>query len=209
SGGTVLNISGSGFTGGASVTLGGVPCTGIVFVSSSSLQVTAPVSSRVGPVDLVVSCSGGTGTLAGGYFYEGVLPNVDVIRVATGGGNVSQTTPRCVVEPTGAIDCVWADNRNSGGPTDIYFSRSTDNGVTWLSSVRLNDDAAGTHYHVTPAISVEPGGAIDCVWTDYRGAWEDIYFTRSTDGGVTWSVNTSIPNPTFKARLTPAIAVEP
>ena len=80
---------------------------------------------------------------------------------------------------------------NVQGAQDIYFQRSTDGGKTWSQPARLNDDNPDLlTYHFLPNIDVAPNGRIDVVWDDFRNADgfdNDVYYTYSTDGGVTWA----------------------
>jgi IPT/TIG domain len=73
-GGTAVTISGSGFSGGAMVSIGGSPATAIVVVSSSTITATtAPHAS--GSADVIVSVNGQSGTLARGFTYVQAAPN--------------------------------------------------------------------------------------------------------------------------------------
>src|SRR5262249_46013726 len=68
-GGTPVTISGSGFATGATVKIGGVPATNVVFGSSSTLTVVTGAHAP-GFVDVLVTNTNGiSGTLANGYNY--------------------------------------------------------------------------------------------------------------------------------------------
>jgi len=87
------------------------------------------------------------------------------------------------VEPTGA----------STG-TDVMFARSTDGGLTFSAPLRINDDPINHNkWHIFGTPSVAPNGRIDIVWLDSRNAANNIdmqlFYTYSTDGGVTWAAN--------------------
>jgi hypothetical protein len=71
-GGTIVLISGSGFTGTTSVTFGGIAAAAVVIVDDSTLRVTTPVHSA-GVVDVVVANAESTSGLTEGYGY-GALP---------------------------------------------------------------------------------------------------------------------------------------
>ena len=90
------------------------------------------------------------------------------------------------VDSAGNINVVWTDADNTQVKRDIYFSRSTDDGVSWSQVVIISNNSGNFDY---PAIGVDSAGNIDVVWTDSDNdiVKRDIYFSRSTDGGVSWS----------------------
>lgn len=67
-GGTPVTITGTNFLDGATVTIDGVPCTDVVFVSSISLTAVTPIGS-LGAKDVVVTNDVELGTLVEGYEY--------------------------------------------------------------------------------------------------------------------------------------------
>lgn len=68
SGGDSVTLTGTGFTGATSVTFGGVPVMSITVNSDTSITVTTPPGSA-GAVDVTVTTSGGSSTIAAGYLY--------------------------------------------------------------------------------------------------------------------------------------------
>ncbi|NOJ79502.1 IPT/TIG domain-containing protein [Myxococcus xanthus] len=70
-GGTAIVIRGSGFDPAATVTLGGVPATGVVWRSADELAATTPAHVE-GTVDLAVHNAVGALTLANGFSYSPV-----------------------------------------------------------------------------------------------------------------------------------------
>lgn len=70
-GGEVIDITGSGFSGGSrpTVTLGGTAATDVTVVSDTRITATTPARAA-GAVDVTVSRDGGTGTKAGAYTYN-------------------------------------------------------------------------------------------------------------------------------------------
>jgi hypothetical protein len=103
---------------------------------------------------------------------------------------------------------VWQDARFNGFQRDqVAFSRSTDGGRTWSTPVRIS-----THNETqafTPAIRVDDDGNIGVTYYDFRnndsGTPEletDVWFTRSTDGGQTWSEERVTPT-SFDMRTAP------
>jgi hypothetical protein len=89
SGGTNVNISGSGFASGASVSLGGTLATSVVVVNGTSITARTAAHAS-GPVNVVVTNSDGqTGTLSNGFTYippptiSNVIPNSGVTSGGT------------------------------------------------------------------------------------------------------------------------------
>jgi hypothetical protein len=92
------------------------------------------------------------------------------------------------VQPTGF---------NTG--TDVMFARSTDGGLTFSAPHRINDDPVNHNkWHWFGTLSVAPNGRIDCVWFDTRNAANNtdsqLFYSWSTDGGVTWAPNVAVSN---------------
>jgi hypothetical protein len=75
---------------------------------------------------------------------------------------------------------------------DQFLSWS-DDGATWSTPVRLNDDPPGSDgAHVE--VAVDGRGRVHCFWFDWRddaacGVISEQYTTSSGDGGVTWGAN--------------------
>ncbi len=114
--------------------------------------------------------------------------------------------------PGGLLGQAWLAVDRSGGPThnnlyvlasidpagadpmDLMFSRSTNGGQSWSAAVRINDDPVGNNaWQWFGTLSVAPNGRIDAVWNDTRnhpGTYlTELYYSYSTDGGLTWSPN--------------------
>ena len=85
---------------------------------------------------------------------------------------------------------VWQDWRSIEHSIDIYLSRSTDGGVSFLPSVRVNDDDSAYQWYPVIACD-ETGQYVYVAWEDYRDTLygENVYFARSTDYGQTFGLN--------------------
>jgi len=84
-----------------------------------------------------------------------------------------------------------------GGGTDVMFARSTDGGQSFSGPQRINDDPINPNkWHWFGTLAVAPNGRIDCVWFDTRNAANNtdsqLFYSYSTDGGVTWSPNVAV-----------------
>jgi hypothetical protein len=83
--------------------------------------------------------------------------------------------------------------------TDVMFARSTDGGLTFSAPRRINDDPANpSKWHWFGTFSVAPTGRLDAVWYDTRNAANNtdsqLFYSFSTDGGLTWSPNVAVSN---------------
>ncbi len=84
------------------------------------------------------------------------------------------------------LHVVWQDTRD--GNEEIYYQRSTTGGTIWGAATRLTNSPGGSKY---PSVSVS-GTLVHVFWHDFRsGSWK-IYYKRSTDSGVNWSVDTRL-----------------
>ncbi len=73
---------------------------------------------------------------------------------------------------------------------EIYYKRSTDAGVNWGADTRLTNNIA---YSEFPSVAVS-GSVVHVVWNDNRDGNSEIYYKRSTDGGISWGADTRLTN---------------
>ena len=96
---------------------------------------------------------------------------------------------------SGNIYVVWTNigvpGQNTGSDTDVYLIKSTDDGVTWSSPIRVNQDETGqgkTHY--LPWICVDnSNGTISVIFYDNRNVSNnqaEAWVATSSDGGDSW-----------------------
>ena len=83
--------------------------------------------------------------------------------------------------------------------TDVMFVRSTDGGLTFSTAQKVNDDPVNPNkWHWFGTFAVAPNGRLDAVWYDTRNAANNtdsqLFYSYSTDAGVTWSVNVAVSN---------------
>jgi hypothetical protein len=129
----------------------------------------------------------------------------DVVKPILNPGNKAQTIGnQIVVLPNGDLVMVFNLIRNVGAPRNRGFTvavmRSTDKGDTWSAPIvvgrlltdGVRDPADGHDVRtgdIIPQIAVDDeNGNLYAVWQDDRfTGQEQIAFSRSTDGGRTWS----------------------
>jgi hypothetical protein len=145
----------------------------------------------------------------------GVTPTFDQSTSVNLGGSVWFGAP---INPGGLAGQIFLAVDRSGGPTnnniymiatvlpfgasngtDVMFSRSTDGGLTFSAPHRINDDPINHNkWHWFGTLSVAPNGRIDSVWLDTRNAANNtdsqLFYSWSTDGGVTWAPNVAVSN---------------
>jgi len=91
----------------------------------------------------------------------------------------------------------WQDSRNSGmmGIDDIYFDYSSNNGATWQSPDVGPIDMGGIGIPASMVGLAAVGSYVYATWYDSRfwgmGAG-DVFFSRSSNRGSTWSSETHI-----------------
>jgi hypothetical protein len=100
-------------------------------------------------------------------------------------------TPLAAVDAAGNINVVWEDD--TANNSNILFSRSTDSGATWSTPRNLS---GSTGYSFSPRIAVDNNGGINVVWVDNTPGNQDVFFSRSTDGGASFSAPQNLSNDT-------------
>jgi hypothetical protein len=88
------------------------------------------------------------------------------------------------------VYCQYATNPPGPDIADVFVVRSTDNGLTWQSPVRINNDATTTDQWMGD-VSVDNQGRVWVMWWDSRNDPSNIltetWGAVSTDGGVTYT----------------------
>lgn len=98
------------------------------------------------------------------------------------------------------IHVVWYDD--TPGNYEIFYKHSTDGGVTWSSEQNLSNNSGHSFIH---SIAVD-GSNVHVVWYNAISGNSDIFYKRSTDGGVTWLPEQNLSN-NERGSLWPTIAV--
>jgi hypothetical protein len=129
-------------------------------------------------------------------------------RVDHAPGNAFASAPQLACSTT-HVHVLWADDRD--GLKDVYHSRCALGGTAWQAlDTRLDaTDPPGGSDSIQPQLACD-GNAVYTVWEDYRTfANPQVFFSRSTDGGVTWAPDALLnPATTNCFSFKPAIACD-
>ena len=110
----------------------------------------------------------------------------------------------------GRLYCVYASNTpvGDGNKPDIFCRYSTNQGLSWSSAIKINDDPNTTSHHQWhPSIWCDKtSGRLFVKWMDTRDTPTSdsayIYASYSDDGGVTWATNQRISTEKMKINCT-------
>lgn len=95
----------------------------------------------------------------------------------------------------GTIYVTWTNigvpGINTGSDIDIYLSKSTDQGATWSTPSKINQDTPGLgKQHYFPWITCDPAnGNLSVIYYDDRNVSSsqcEAFVSNSTDGGASW-----------------------
>jgi hypothetical protein len=132
---------------------------------------------------------------------ERIINDIRGVRNTGVGKNMRVNSFPCMAvdisggENNGNIYIVWANvgvpGINTGSDVDVYLAISEDQGTTWSTPVRVNQDPIGQgSKHYFPWITCDPEtGDLSIVFYDDRnvgGSQCEVYCANSFDGGLTW-----------------------
>jgi len=92
--------------------------------------------------------------------------------------------PAIAVDSSGNVHVVWSDDTPTfphGG--EVYYKKSTDGGSTWMTSQRICWTSGSSF---KPSIALDSSGNLHVVWYDDTPGNYEIYYKKSTNGGLTW-----------------------
>jgi hypothetical protein len=114
-------------------------------------------------------------------------------------------SPDMAVDSSGNVHVVWYDN--TPGNYEIYYRMSTDKGSTWMTTQRLTRNSGASEF---PAIAVDSYGSVHVAWYDNTPGANvgDIFYKKSTDGGLTWMTSKRLTWDPYGDSEMPAVALD-
>jgi hypothetical protein len=126
-------------------------------------------------------------------FYDNTPGNYEIFYKISTDGGVQWTTKRLTWNSgSSAVPCIATDSGNnlhvvwydeSPGNVEIFYSRSTNGGANWTTK-KLTFNSG---YSASPSIATDSNDNIHVAWVDDVSGNQDIYYKKSTDGGLNWT----------------------
>ena len=119
--------------------------------------------------------------------------------------------PDVAYGPAGLVGVAWMDDHLPGG-YHIFYSASTDGGLTWSPSEKVDTRTVGS-YSKFPDLDFTPSGIPVVVWEDDRFGGINVFLSRRdpAGGGNPWTanvrVNTAGSPPSGSDFMNPSLAV--
>jgi hypothetical protein len=145
-------------------------------------------------------------------WYDDTPGNFDIFitRSTNGGANFSNpvnisnsagVSGGAAIALSGAtVMAAWHDD--TPGNYDIFISKSIDGGANFSTPVNFSNNAGGSY---GPAVAISGSTVIVAWYDDILGNF-DIFVSRSTDGGVTFSASVN-PSSNIGASTNPSVAI--
>ncbi len=96
----------------------------------------------------------------------------------------------CISVSGANVHVTWEEETSGDWTYEIHYIRSSDGGNTWGNDTRItwDDDES-----LNPCIAAH-GNFIHLSWYDDRDGNDEIYYTQSLDGGLSWGTDTRLTN---------------
>lgn len=197
-----LTAIGTGFIASSKIVLNGIEK---VTTYDSSTELTCEVNPNEiasGPMTIPVlvrtpSPGGGDSNMVN----LTVVPDPDFIPAQTFANNPAiSCSADLTFSPNGNFVVTWTEDN----PPEIVFKKSTDGGSTWDPQVTISNNIPLTY---GSAIDSSFDNSLCVVWRSEPLNNYEIYFSRSTDNGSTWSTPQNISNNTKLSEM-PRVAID-
>lgn len=111
------------------------------------------------------------------------------IKVSDNTNDENQRYPALAIDDLNNIYVAWEDYRN-GDNWDIYSATSINNGNSFGTNVRVNDDS--NYNQRRPSTSVDADDNLHVTWHDSQN--NHVYYTKSTDTGDSFGTDARVCN---------------
>lgn len=105
-------------------------------------------------------------------------------NISNSSGNTLAQQFQFALDAKGNVNMVWVDN--SPGNYVVLFSRSSDGGVTFSAPRNISNNTTST-FSFNPKLALDSAGNIFIAWADNSQGHYANFFSRSADGGATFS----------------------
>jgi hypothetical protein len=121
-------------------------------------------------------------TMDGGRTWRTSKP---AFSVCAGGSYERASDPWVSIAPDGTVHFAALVLNNAGAVTAVMASRSTDGGLTWSAPMAIDQPSGGSDKE---SITADPTNAqyVYAIWDSTNSDRVPAWFTRSTDGGLSW-----------------------
>ena len=142
-GGTGVTLTGTNFTTGATVTIGGTAATGCSVVNSTTITCTTPAGTA-GATNVVVTETGGTATLSNGYTYQ-TVPSLASISPTVG--------------PLAGGTAVTLNGTGFGSGASVTIGGTAATGCTVVSGTTITCTTPSGTAGAKNVVVTQPGGS--------------------------------------------------
>lgn len=101
---------------------------------------------------------------------------------------------------------VWEGKDKDFSEQQVKFTKSTDGGITWLPWKNIH--TASDHTQSRPIIVLTADGSLHVLMYSNDGDNQQIWYSKSSDEGLTWTEWKNISNSVFDSRHVDVVAVE-
>jgi hypothetical protein len=117
--------------------------------------------------------------------------------------------PHLEADTAGTLHAVWLDGHAGGLTDNVYYTRSSDSGVTFRPPIQMNE--SGDPVFGFQRVAVTPDGVVHAVWERFNDVESavNLDYAQSADGGLTFSSPCLVAGGAPASQSYPALAAAP
>jgi hypothetical protein len=167
---------------------GGATFSAPVNLSNDTAYFSSPqvAVDSLGNVHVVWESDSGNSGIFYSHSTDGVAFSAPLTLSTNTGGSIA---PQLALDLAGNVNVVWEDDVL--GFSDISFSRSADKGMTFSIPRSLSNNVGNS---ISAQLVVDAAGNISALWLNDSPGHYAVFFSRSADHGVTFSVPRNLSN---------------